>query len=1067
MKRWFYLVVIIISFEASAQSFPLKNVNDEYFVSSIHNSTISVNSPFAFIRDKHGIYWFQYLTEVFSFDGVNWKTHRLRSLNGSSSPFQINHIIATDDGNVWLATENGFFLFDRSLDCFISIKEKFPGIKGLPATSNHCYKGDPGTIIFISFATEGFFLFDVNSKKIKHVLIDSSNKITVSNDGEQIAADRAGNIWGTTKDKRGIWHYDQFTGKMRRSWKGELPQFTHKRFQNLLNLVYSEKENTLWIGHTENRYIEKMNLNTGKSIFYSFFDDLKVQPDTNVQNRHKIYNARIDRDGNEWLNVGMGKYIVKLNSDVGRMEYLSNDKESFPVGDMEKFRTETAVQNDRNDVLFWVFGTDKFSMIRKRGETVRHVYFDSLSKTVIKAKDFLNTDNTDGSRQKIFFEKGKSDQYFLLQQGENRPKLICFDKNFHIIKTLLNDQWRQYPAYFRQEFDPDTLYIAILRQGIEPMDFRNIVLKDFRVDFNTFHIAEVKLDFKQRVWRYGAVDKNNVYWLFSNGSLYSYDPARNSLDSIYISEPAVKKAHAVNLVKGYSYPTTLHKHSSTFWISFYPVRELYKINLVTKKIEKIYKPCMDKPDCDIPGVIYNLYGFDSLHIYMRSGFHGMLLNTKTNSVTDLSELVEKRVPVERPVGVSLYKDWICVAFPSHIYLVNKSTGIQSELVLDEDFKWRVTAFLSKPLINDQGELVLMSLANKGFLVFDVDSSIYRTTPGYINYSSIKVDERDLTLDSLKNKGLTLKYNKYKTIQIAFSDYSVFIPGKTSYEYALNKGSDTNWSRIHGKPELSFSDLSPGKYQLLLRASNIYGDYSEEISSLNIEILPLFRQTWWFRGMILVVVALFFYGLYRYRLQQIKRLQIVRNNIASDLHDDIGSTLNSISIYSEVAKQQAGKEIPALDMIGMNSRKIIESMGDIVWTINPDNDSFEKIIARMRSFAHQLLKAKKVEYTFDVDEKLNSIVLPMQVRKNFYLVFKEAINNLIKYSQATRVFISLTEKNKKIYLKIRDNGIGIPVNPETQGNGLLNMSRRAEEIHAELNIISGNGEGTEIEMMLKV
>ena len=121
---------------------------------------------------------------------------------------------------------------------------------------------------------------------------------------------------------------------------------------------------------------------------------------------------------------------------------------------------------------------------------------------------------------------------------------------------------------------------------------------------------------------------------------------------------------------------------------------------------------------------------------------------------------------------------------------------------------------------------------------------------------------------------------------------------------------------------------------------------------------------------------------------------------------------------------------------------------------------------MRSFAHQLLKAKKIEYTFEVDEKLNSITLPMQVRKNFYLVFKEAITNLVKYSEASRVIISLKDESRNIILKIRDNGIGISVNPEAQGNGLINMKRRAEEIDARLNIISENGEGTGIELMLK-
>jgi two-component sensor histidine kinase len=373
---------------------------------------------------------------------------------------------------------------------------------------------------------------------------------------------------------------------------------------------------------------------------------------------------------------------------------------------------------------------------------------------------------------------------------------------------------------------------------------------------------------------------------------------------------------------------------------------------------------------------------------------------------------------------------------------------------------------SPPLFNERGELIFMSDGDQGFLVFNIDSTPLRKKPGSVHYSFIKVDNKNLSLDSLiKNQGLSLKYGHYNNIQLAFSDYSVFDAEKISYEYALYKKGDTVWNKINGKPELTISDLSPGKYQLFLRASNVFSDYSEEVKAFPVVIIPPWWQTWWSRLLAIMVLCLIAYGIYRYRIIQINHLQMIRNNIASDLHDDIGSTLNSISIYSEVAKQQAGKEIPALDLIGANSRKIVDSMSDIVWTINPDNDSFEKIIQRMRSFAYQLLKAKKVEYTFEVDEKLNSIVLPMQVRKNFYLVFKEAITNVIKYSQASRVSIVLFEKNRAIMLRIRDNGKGIPVNAETQGNGLLNMSRRAVEMRAELNITSANGEGTEIELML--
>ena len=125
-------------------------------------------------------------------------------------------------------------------------------------------------------------------------------------------------------------------------------------------------------------------------------------------------------------------------------------------------------------------------------------------------------------------------------------------------------------------------------------------------------------------------------------------------------------------------------------------------------------------------------------------------------------------------------------------------------------------------------------------------------------------------------------------------------------------------------------------------------------------------------MAIVVLA---YGAYNYRIQAVIRLQNIRNKISDDLHDDIGSTLNSISIYSEVAKQDESKHAQALEMIGEASRKIIDSMSDIVWTINPENDVFENIIIRMRSLSFNLFRAKNIEFIFKADESLNNAKLP--------------------------------------------------------------------------------------------
>ena len=215
-----------------------------------------------------------------------------------------------------------------------------------------------------------------------------------------------------------------------------------------------------------------------------------------------------------------------------------------------------------------------------------------------------------------------------------------------------------------------------------------------------------------------------------------------------------------------------------------------------------------------------------------------------------------------------------------------------------------------------------------------------------------------------------------------------------------------------------------------------------------------------------MIVLLFFGYRTFKTNQTLRLQDIRNKIAGDLHDDIGSTLNSISIYSEVARKNDGHQEEALEMIGDASRKIIDSMSDIVWTVTPENDSFTKIIFRMKSFAYNLFRAKKIEFTFHSDESLNEKKLSLEDRRNLYLIFKEAVNNLVKYSGATSVDIQLINENELIKLRIRDNGVGFNTAEDNIGNGLKNMKRRSDEMSASFKIESSKGNGTQIELILK-
>ncbi|MBK6698944.1 MAG: tetratricopeptide repeat protein [Saprospiraceae bacterium] len=256
------------------------------------------------------------------------------------------------------------------------------------------------------------------------------------------------------------------------------------------------------------------------------------------------------------------------------------------------------------------------------------------------------------------------------------------------------------------------------------------------------------------------------------------------------------------------------------------------------------------------------------------------------------------------------------------------------------------------------------------------------------------------------------------------------------------------------------------YEFEKKESATKAEYDKQMAVADVEIKRQKLLKNFLIGGLVMLLLLSYFIYNNFRAASKLKLQNIRNKIASDLHDDVGSTLNSISVYSEVAKQKSPAVVDELEQIGEASRKIIEVMSDIVWTINPKNDTFENIISRMSTLAYNLLKAKNIEHTFQADESLDETKLSLESRRNFYLIFKETLNNLVKYSQATRASITLTSENALVKLAVRDNGIGFDVAQTSKGNGLLNMKARADEMKAQLNIESEKGSGTNIELIFK-
>jgi signal transduction histidine kinase len=213
-----------------------------------------------------------------------------------------------------------------------------------------------------------------------------------------------------------------------------------------------------------------------------------------------------------------------------------------------------------------------------------------------------------------------------------------------------------------------------------------------------------------------------------------------------------------------------------------------------------------------------------------------------------------------------------------------------------------------------------------------------------------------------------------------------------------------------------------------------------------------------------------YFIHRLRINRILAVENLRNRVARDLHDDMGSTLSTINILSTMAKSKLNTDnVRASEYLGKisdNSQRMMEAMDDIVWSIKPMNDSMQKITARMREIATSVLEAKDIDLQFRSDDSTEEVKMDMEARRDFFLLFKEAINNIAKYAKADKASVHLTVHHKRLLMIIKDNGIGFDID-KADGNGLGNMYKRAASLKGRLQIQSKPGEGTQITLNIPV
>ena len=351
--------------------------------------------------------------------------------------------------------------------------------------------------------------------------------------------------------------------------------------------------------------------------------------------------------------------------------------------------------------------------------------------------------------------------------------------------------------------------------------------------------------------------------------------------------------------------------------------------------------------------------------------------------------------------------------------------------------------------------------------FDPESYHFETEFPQIYLQDFSLFDKTIFNTSEFNN-LTFKHNE-NFINVNFSCLQLSQPGTVKFKYQL-KGLNNEWIETGNSGKINFLSLPPGHYSLLIKVTNPQGDWSDEIVLTEFVILHPYWQQWWFIALCILTGAIIVYAIIKYREKQFLKLQMIRNNIANDLHDDVGSALSTINLYSEVAKMKSNSENDdlkkLLNKISDTSTEMQDNMNHIVWSLQPRNDNFEQMTLRMRSFAVENLQIKNITTNFIVDEKLRDIKLTPDKRHELFLIFKEAINNIVKYANCSIVNIQLHRIKNKIVLDITDNGSGFDMETRHAGNGLHSMQERSRKLKGKFNISSEIGKGTSINLIFE-
>lgn len=964
-------------------------------------------------EDKFGFMWVASQDGLSRFDGKNFVSYTT-----SAAP---DHRLYGMDVREIIADTKEDLLWVLPAETGVNVINTITGrvVKNIPIPAlgiedwNTCMLKDSNSLWIGTFT--GLRFFDIKRNKFENLpLLKGNTTNPVEFEVRSVLKDRNGNIW-VCYSGFGIVVYNGNTRKI----------ITHIGLSSLNDHQKSNKIKVFKSVELDNRTIVLATNQGLRKITYN--------------NR---YSVQIDNQP--------CKAYLKLNTES--IAYIAIDKDGVLVSGYDGlFRLDTAMK--RYSVLEEVSKTAKSDWL----VTVQSIYIDSKNNTWLACQEGIGF---------IYNQKSPFEPYMYDQTGN-----IKLDH----VRTV-------YPLQ-------DGNILAGLQNGMVYLNNSSRIYTSYDQGHLYHHVFQDK---NNKI----IVSRPDGMFIFSDGIL-------TPIAKVY-SEFSSFSAMAINSHIFYDDSTIILGTESNNGILIW--------NFVQKKVRQIKKGT--GAGTLSSNIVNNIYKDSKNNLWVLSD---NVINILSDRFTKSKELIPKETPTA--TAYKLFFD-VCEA-GGYYWLASYGSGV---LQLDSSFQVKKAINIENGLSNDgvyqlyniQDKFVLatsnngVSLLNlatfkcrnyyssdglhsngfeevsglenngkiyagglNGFTIVDPSKFSINTNPPVFYFTGIKTELKDQSLDTsnLYMQTITIPNNWLRT-NISFTGINYSKPEAVFYKYRI-KEQDTSWIDIGPQNFISLIGLPPGSYNVEVKASNEDGYWSKPVNLLLV-FKPKWYETVLFEICVILAISLILYALYRYRVQQILKLERVRQKISSDLHDDIGSTLSSVNLFTKMAIMQPGKK-EYLPYIDQGIQNAIIGVRDIIWILDKHPETIESIFGRIVSFSGPLCEAAGSELETRIDDGLKQYQLTAEEKRNTYLVIKEAINNSLKYSGCTRIQLTATENAGQVSISVNDNGKGLAkdeagttkIAATGSGNGLKNMQLRCDEIKWKLEIKSAADAGTTVTMIGKL